>query len=224
LTTLGPIPNIAPRFAARRHMLFRSVSRATSTVKPSDLQLNLHEIPEAGITLDGALPAEWVAESLLDPYRALSPVTVHLDVERMGDNVLVRGRAAVELAYDCSRTGQPSTTRLEASFAELFIEGDKHHHNMSDLEVSSDDVEDEPWVIEDGKIDLEALVRESIVLAQDPYPLAPGLARDGADEGEPAWSSYETLPAAPSVEPGAPPAKAERVDPRWERLRTLKLD
>jgi len=178
-------------------------------VKPTDLQLNLHEIPDSGITLEGSLPPEWAAESLLDPYRALSPVTLRLEVERMGDNVLVRGRASVRLGYDCSRTSAPSEVALEAPFGELFMHGDKHRHNLVELEVSSDEVLDEPWLIEDGKIDLEALVRESIVLAQDPYPLAPGLARgeDEDDEATPVWTSA-----------------AGDIDPRWERLKGLKLD
>lgn len=177
-------------------------------MKATDLQLNLHEIPEAGLTLEGTLPAEWVAESLLDPYRALSPVSLRLEVERMGDNVLVRGRAEVRLGYECSRTMVPAEVALVAPFAELFMEGDKHHHNLVELEVSSDELVDEPWLIEGGKIDLEALVRESIVLAQDPYPLAPGIERgDEAEAAAPVWTSA-----------------AGDIDPRWERLKSLKLD
>lgn len=179
-------------------------------MKPSDLQLNVHEIPEAGITLDGTLPAEWAAESLLDAYRAESPLTLTLEVERMGENVLVRGKAEVALAYECSRTLQPAQMVLKAPFAELFVEGEKHHHNLAEHDISSDDLEDEPWLIENGKIDLEALVREALVLAQDPYPLAPGVARDGADDAPaetPLWSSG-----------------AGEVDPRWERLKNIKLD
>ncbi|MCC6623090.1 MAG: DUF177 domain-containing protein [Deltaproteobacteria bacterium] len=177
-------------------------------MKPSDLQLNLHEIPEAGLTLEGTLPAEWAAESLLDPYRALSPVALRLEVERMADNVLVRGQASLRLGFECSRTSAPAEVELVAPFAELFMEGGKHHHNLVELEVSSDEVVDEPWVIEDGKIDLEALVRESIVLAQDPYPLAPGVERGDEDEAAaPVWTSA-----------------AGDIDPRWERLKNLKLD
>lgn len=179
-------------------------------MKPTDLQLNLHEIPDAGITLDGALPAEWVAESLLDPYKAESPVKLHIEVQRMDQNVLVRGKADVKLAFECSRTLAPATMDLSAPFAELFVEGDRNHHNLAEHDISSDDLVDEPWIIENGKIDVEALVREALVLAQDPYPLAPGVTRateDDEAEAAPAWSSG-----------------AGEIDPRWARLKDLKLD
>ena len=177
-------------------------------MKPTDLQLNVHEIPDAGIDLDGALPAEWVSESLLPPYRAESPLELHVEVQRMGDNVLVRGRATVTLAFECSRTLAPAQVKLEAPFAELFVEGDKQHHNLADHDVSVDDLsaEDEPWIIDGGKVDVEALVREAIVLAQDPYPLAVGVSREEAED-KPLWSSA-----------------AGDVDARWERLKNIKLD
>lgn len=173
-------------------------------MKASDLQLNAHEIPSAGLTLAGQLPAEWVAASLLPAYRSSSPIDLQIEVTPVGDNVLAKGRFKVKLDFECSRTLTPSSVSLDAPFTELFTPGTKHLLNLAEEEVSSDDLADEPWIIDNGMIDLEALVREHLVLAQDPYPIAPG----AADPGDaPAWSS--TL---------------DGVDPRWERLKTLKLD
>lgn len=178
-------------------------------MKPADLHLNAHEIPSAGVTLAGDLPAEWVAESLLPAYRTASPIHLEIEVTPVGDNLLARGRFTVRLDFDCSRTLEPSSVDLDVPFAELFVPGQKHLLNLADEEVSSDDLADEPWVIDDGGVDLEALVREHLVLAQDPYPVAPGIARAGDedDKDTPLWSS-----------------KPEGGDPRWEQLKNLKLN
>jgi hypothetical protein len=50
-------------------------------------------------------------------------------------------------------------------------------------------------------------VRESIVLAQDPYPVAANAPAPDETVTAPLWSS--TL---------------DGVDPRWERLKSIKLD
>jgi uncharacterized metal-binding protein YceD (DUF177 family) len=177
-------------------------------MKPTDLQINAYEIPSAGILLTGDLPVEWAAESVLPAYRAISPVSLKLEVQPIGDNVLVRGRCVVTLEFECSRTLETTTTRLETDVSELFVPGEKHHLKLDDgEEVSSEDLADEPWVIEDGKIDLESLVRESIVLAQDPYPVAANAPAPDETVTAPLWSS--TL---------------DGVDPRWERLKSIKLD
>lgn len=176
-------------------------------MKPSDLQLNAHEIPAAGLSLAGELPAEWVAESLLPAYHASSPLTLRIEVSPVGDNVLARGKLDVRLDFECSRTLVPASLDLHTEFAELFTPGDKHLLNLADEEISSDDLVEEPWLIEGGRIDLEALVRESLVLAQDPYPVAPGQEQGSEHANRPLWSST-----------------AEGGDTRWERLKNLKLD
>jgi len=173
-------------------------------MKPADLKLNARELASAGVTLAGELPAEWAAESLLPAYRACSPVHLELDVKPIGDNVLAKGRLSVRLDFECSRTLAPASVELDTTFTELFTPGQKHVMNLADEEVSSEDLADEPWVIDDGLIDLEALVREHLVLSQDPYPVAAGAPRPG---DAPLWSST-----------------IHDLDPRWERLKNLKLD
>jgi uncharacterized metal-binding protein YceD (DUF177 family) len=181
-------------------------------MKPLDLKLNVNEIPEAGVDVVETLPPEWVAESLLPAYEPAGEGRVEAEVTRMGENALVRGRVLAKVAYQCSRTLERAEVVLDVPFAELFVRGHAQDINLADADVSSDDLEDEPWLIESGQIDIEALIREHLVLAQDPYPLHPSQQRDiGDDDDEPAatpmWSS-----------------KADNVDPRWEALKGLKLD
>ncbi len=178
---------------------------ANGTMKASDLQLNAHEIPNAGLTLAGELPAEWVAESLLPAYTTSSPITLDIEVLPVAENVLAKGRLKIRLDFECSRTLAPASIDLDATFTELFTPGQKHLVNLAEEDISSDDLADEPWIIDNGVIDLEALVREHLVLSQDPYPVAPGV--NAAPSESPLWSS--TL---------------DGVDPRWERLKNLKLD
>jgi uncharacterized metal-binding protein YceD (DUF177 family) len=185
-------------------------------MKPLDLKLNIHEIPDAGVSVEIDLPEAWLADALLPAYEARGPAHLKAEVTRMGDNALARGRVVVPVAFQCSRTLERAEVDLEVPFAELFVRGQEKDIDLSDVDVSSDELDDEPWVIEGGTIDLEALIREHIVLAQDPYPLHPSqppreAAEDDAVEDEasapaPLWSSTP-----------------DGGDPRWEQLRDLKL-
>lgn len=212
------IPNIAPSLGrpgfdshgqprSEAFAISHRVARDTGNgnMKASDLQLNAHEIPNAGLTLAGELPAEWVAESLLPAYTTSSPITLSIEVLPVAENVLAKGRLKIRLDFECSRTLAPASIDLDTTFTELFTPGQKHMVNLAEEDISSDDLADEPWIIDNGVIDLEALVREHLVLGQDPYPVAPGA--NGAPSDAPLWSS--TL---------------DGVDPRWERLKNLKLD
>jgi uncharacterized metal-binding protein YceD (DUF177 family) len=186
-------------------------------MKPLDLKLNIHEIPDAGVAVDLDLPVEWLAEVLLPAYEARGPAHLKAEVTRMDTNALVRGSVRVPVAFNCSRTLERAEVDLDVPFAELFVPGAGHGDiDLSDVDVSSDELDDEPYLIEGGIIDIEGLVRENIVLAQDPYPLHPSqpprtpMDDDGDREADapaaPLWSSVP-----------------DRVDPRWEQLRDLKL-
>lgn len=189
-------------------------------MKPLDLQLNVNEIPEAGVSIALDLPAEWIAPSLLPAYATGGDGRVTAEVQRMGDNAFVRGKVRVPVTFACSRTLEPAEETLDVPFAELFVRGEARELNLADADISSDDLEDEPWVIQGSMIDLEALIREHIVLAQDPYPLHPAhrpADGDGEDGDE----------AGPGAAPTSPPlwsSAADAVDPRWEKLRGLKLE
>ena len=167
------------------------------------LTIPIDEIPAAGLELSGELPAEWFAESLLEPYEALSGLSVTLTLKRYNDNVHVEGHLRVRLGFSCSRTLAPGITDVDTRVSELFQKGEANQLKLGDG-VETDDMEAEmPHVYVDNEIDLEPLVREELVLAQEPYPTI----ADRVSEG-PAWSNGD-------VEP---------LDPRWEKLKSLKLN
>ncbi len=175
------------------------------------LVLNVDEIPDAGKPVRGELGVDWLAESLLPPYKATGPLRVALDVRRMGDNLFVEGRLQVELSFACSRTLEPGTLSVDARVSELFQPAGRHAMNLGDG-LDADAVEDEPYTFAGREIDLEPLIREEIVLAQDPYPVIGGRpeegAEDEADEADaPVWTST-----------------GEDADPRWSKLKDFKLN
>lgn len=182
-------------------------------MKPLDLQINVNEIPDAGISVVETLPVEWIGAALFPAYTAVGEGKVEAEVTRMGENALVRGRVHARVAFDCSRTLEPAEIDLDVPFAELFVRNDTQDINLAEAEVSSDDLEEEPWVISGGVIDIEALVREHLMLAQDPYPLHPSQQRDSDEVDEVAPTTSEPLWSS----------TGDSVDPRWEALREIKL-
>tara|TARA_Y100000994_G_C15506697_1_gene365851 strand:+ start:85 stop:615 length:531 start_codon:yes stop_codon:yes gene_type:complete len=173
--------------------------------KPPQLIIPLDEIPTPGLRVGGDLPEEWLAESLLEPYAATSPMSVEIDLKRIGDNILVQGSLELGVSFKCSRTGAPDSQQLSIEMSELFQPVNSNTMNFRDAEISSEELgSDEPFVYEGNRIDLEPFVRESLVLAQDPFPTHSEATEP--KEGSAAWSS-----------------RGDEIDPRWAQLKDLEL-
>ena len=172
-------------------------------MKSPKLVIPIDEIPSAGLPIDGELPVEWIAESLLPPYEPIQPLEIELTLKCINDNVLVQGTLKTSLAFRCSRSLETGVLPIAISFSELFQPSGKHHTNLGDG-VESDAIGDEPFVYEGGRIELEAILREEFVLAQPPYPT---LGDESQDQKKPVWSSSD-----------------QEVDPRWQELKNLKLN
>ena len=169
----------------------------------SDLIFAVDELPEAGLVVRRSWAAERLAETLLQPYEAASPATIELVLERYGVNVHVEGTVGVTLGFQCGRTLAPGRTELRIPIDEVFRPADKASLDFG-RGLDSEAFEEEPRTYEGGSLDLEPLVREQLVLAQDPYPVVE--TGQGAGAG-PVWSST-----------------SDEVDPRWEKLRALAID
>ncbi|MFT7580410.1 MAG: uncharacterized metal-binding protein YceD (DUF177 family) [Myxococcota bacterium] len=180
-------------------------------MNPSDLHIPVSQIPGAGYFVDGELPISWIAEALLPAYTATTTLSVRLEAKRVNDNVMVRGDGEVTLAFECGRTLKKATIVLEISMSELFTPAFNDAFNLGDGIEVDETMGDEPFTIRDGAVDLEALVREHLVLAQEPYPTVEGPANetndDVSDGSPPMWTSDQA-----------------DGDPRWAALKTIKLD
>lgn len=167
-----------------------------------ELIVAVDEIPEAGWFVDGSLPAEWLGDTLLDAYTALGPVHVQLSARRLHSSVYVEGTVSVDLSFECSRTLVPGQTVLSVALSELFQPEGAMELKLGDG-LDADAIDDTPWTYDSSKrIDLEPLIREELVLAQEPFPtVEPAAASEG-----PVWTST-----------------SEDVDPRWSKLKDIKL-
>ena len=134
-------------------------------------------------------------------------VDLYLRLESVVEGVLVSGSARARVDAECARCLEPVTWDEFADIQELFVypPQDARGHRV---EEAGDDEEDGPPVIEDDLIDLEATVRDAVVLR---LPIAP-LCR-------------EDCPGL-CVECGAllaldPDHRHEVNDPRWAALGAL---
>ena len=135
-----------------------------------------------------------------------SPLQVDLEVRRVNESVYVQGSLEVSLTFACSRTLEPGRSDLKVPVSELYQPAALHALSLG-TEVEGDDLDkDEPYVYEHGRLDLEPLLREQLVLSQEPFPtVAPAPAGDG-EEDPVLWSSG-----------------TDEIDPRWAKLKDIKL-
>lgn len=181
-------------------------------MKIPSLSTAVDEIADAGWLVRCDMPASWVAESLLPPYQAESPVSLDIEAQRIGDSVHVHAKVRLQLGFLCSRTMEPGYQTLELDLHELFERGHSNTLNLRDGVESEELAGDEPYLIVDGRLDVEPFLREQIVLAQNPWPILD--AGDGKGRGqavteavkEPLWSSG-----------------GNDVDPRWAKLKDIEL-
>lgn len=115
-----------------------------------------------------------------------------LVLERIPDGIVARGTVAGTWVGQCSEGLEDLEVDFSLGFDELF---------------EAEPVEGETYPIEGGEIDLDQLVRDTVVLE---LPLAPVCAA-----GHPEVRSATV--ADPDTEP-------DRPDPRWAALSGLKLE
>lgn len=178
-------------------------------MKSLQLVVSIDEIPDPGWVITGDLPAQWLKDSLLGPYQASEALHVDLLLKRMGDNISLEGTLSTTLTFRCSRTTDMGTFALDVQIHELFQPKDHDELNLGDG-VDFDFLGDEPYLYEGHKLDIEPMLREEIVLAQPPYPAISGdpkVKRVVHSTRSPLWSS-----------------DAGEVDPRWAKLKNLKIN
>src|SRR5688500_15082149 len=117
------------------------------------------------------------------------PIALELALERISDGLVVRGRITTRWRAECSTCLAALEQPLAIDVDELF---------------EADAVEGETYPIAGHEIDLEQLVRDTVVLD---LPLAPVCADTGAPECEPTAGQHD----------------APEPDPRWAALSQLDL-
>ena len=141
-------------------------------------------------------PADWRVELIGVPEGA--EVGLRLRLESVMEGVLVTGELDVPVVGSCARCLEPIDDRLSLDVQELFA------YEGSTTEATSE--EDEVRRVEGDYLDLEPLVRDSVVLS---LPLAPVCTEDCAGLCVDCGERLDDLPADHSH---------EVLDPRWAAL------
>ena len=141
-------------------------------------------------------PGEWRVELIGVPAGA--GVDMHLRLESVMEGVLVTGELEVPVAGSCARCLEPFEDTLSLTVQELYA------YAGSTTEATSE--EDEVRRIEGDLLDLEPLVRDTVVLS---LPLAPVCTEDCAGLCVDCGQRLDDLPAGHSH---------EVIDPRWAGL------
>jgi uncharacterized protein len=87
------------------------------------------------------------------------PIALDLRLESVVEGVLVTGSVRTTATGACVRCLDPVTRVVDTGFQELFVHADRaaHHREVGDEEM------DQEWQIEDGLIDLDPVLRDTVV-------------------------------------------------------------
>lgn len=125
-------------------------------------------------------------------------VDLDLSLESVVEGIVVSGHIAAAVDGECRRCLEPVPGEIDLSVREIF-----------ELHPT----EGETWPIADDHIDLEPMIRESVLLALPLTPLC------GDDCLGPQPDRFPTIVAGDGVVEAESP-----VDPRWAALDELRLD
>jgi uncharacterized protein len=90
------------------------------------------------------------------------PIQLDLRLESVVEGVLVTGSASATAVGACVRCLDPVSQRVDVTFQELFAYADRFAHHR---EVGAEEEGTEEYQIVDGLIDLELVLRDSVVPA-----------------------------------------------------------
>lgn len=101
---------------------------------------------------------------------AIDRLTAGTRVRRTGEIVFVEGRIAAEVVQSCVATGEPLTATVDVPFSLRFVP--EAMEFADEVELSEVDCDTIPYG--GGVVDIGEAVAETLVLALDPFPRAPG--------------------------------------------------
>jgi uncharacterized protein len=154
------------------------------------------------LTREVAAPAEFGTDVMA--VAEGDPISLDLRLESVVEGVLVTGSVRGTATGACVRCLDPVTHPVDGAFQELFVYAERHAHHH---EVGDEDAAEESRV-EDGLIDLEPLLRDTVVPALPFQPVCrpdcPGLC---SECGKPLAED--------------PDHQHDLIDPRWAALSAL---
>lgn len=113
-------------------------------------------------------PEEWRVGAVEIP--AGSDITIDLQLESVLDGILVSGTATYDTTFECSRCLAESNESAAANFQELFLYPERTVAHLASEAIEISDEADEEYIVNDEQVDLEAVIRDAVLLD---LPLAP---------------------------------------------------
>ncbi|GGF24755.1 metal-binding protein [Youhaiella tibetensis] len=164
-----------------------------------DASIRIDHLPPEGRDLKLSANAEQraaLAERLT--ITSVEKLDVTLNAAPFRGGIRVLGRLIATIVQPCVVTFAPVTQDIDEPIDRVFLPGREKQHTPG-AEVFIDiEEEDAPDYFEGPEVDLTELIVETLSLAIDPYPRAPGasladIPREPADEPESPFSSLKSL-------------------------------
>lgn len=131
------------------------------------MEIDLHELPEGVSTLDIDLAAEAFGLEPADADLA-GPLHVHLNLDRRGDEIWIRGKARGEARMECGRCLAGYLQNLDLEF-DVFCAKVQYSNVVSHKAVDEEDGGIHPH---DGRVlSIDGEIREAVILGLPMQPL-----------------------------------------------------
>jgi len=140
--------------------------------KQPDLTVSVERITWEGIDVPVSLDTDWFAYWLKEQpgldFSVAKPIRGTIHLERHNDNILVRGHLLGELNFTCSRCLDVFAAPLAVDF-DLLLKIGRPPIPAQEVELDSGDLDEDYF--QDDELDLNALLREQILLTLPLKPL-----------------------------------------------------
>jgi uncharacterized protein len=173
------------------------------------LSIAFDDIPEGGIELKEKLDREWLG-ALVGPqfFPADEPLSAEFYLVRAGPSVVTKGKLAGQMRFVCSRCAEEASWEVTLAFTHVFVKGQQAG---AVPEGFDDPASLEFTFFDGGKVELETLAREELVLSLPRVPLCSEACKGICQS------------CGKNLNEGPCSCHTDVVDPRWAKLRDIKM-
>ncbi len=136
------------------------------------MKIKIDQIPDIGLQLDLNYEKDWLKRIQKghreEDFDFITPITAHLELNRSGRNISIKGELAGELRPKCSRCLKSFNYDLGTDFQDNLTPLPQRFEE-EDAELSDEDMEFSFY--QGGEIDLDEVISEQLVLAVPLNPL-----------------------------------------------------
>jgi uncharacterized metal-binding protein YceD (DUF177 family) len=147
----------------------------TARIVIPDATIRIDSMPAEGRTLRLVVePAEREAIAAQLELSQLNALVISAHVSRFRGGLQLDGKLEARLVQPCVVTLEPVYQTLEEPLERVFLPVNKRRHDSQSEILVDVEGEDMPDYFDGNEIDLSEVIIETLALAIDPYPRAPG--------------------------------------------------